>query len=150
MGRDEVFHHGQPFAEGGTNGQVNDAAGGVNHEAAHTCHLGDLADVTLGAADGHEIHAAVLVQVVLNQFLHLVCGVTPDGDGLTVAFLFSYEPQVELLLNLVDRFVGGGEQLLFLLRHFEVVHGDGDAGLGGVLEAGALHTVDHVGGAIAV
>ena len=150
MGRDEVFHHGQPFAEGGPNWQVYDAAGGVNHEATHACHLRDLADVTLGAANGHKVDAAVLVQVLLNKFLHLVRGVTPDGDGLTVAFLFSYEPQVELLLNLVDQLVGFGEQLLFLLRHFEVVHGDGDAGLGGVLEAGALHTVDHLGGAIAV
>src|SRR3972149_1382611 len=107
VGGDEVLHHGEPFPEGGANGQVYDASGGVAHEASHACHLGYLTDVSFGAADRHEVDAAVLFQAILDQNLHLVCGVTPDGDRPAVPLLSSYEAEVVLVLDLCDGAVCG-------------------------------------------
>src|SRR3989304_198168 len=60
--------------------------------------------------------------------------------------LIGDEAHVERVLDLGDGPVGGGEEFLLLLRHLQVVHGDGDAGLGGELEADVLHPVNHLGG----
>src|SRR3990172_8735224 len=111
-GGDEVLQHGEAFTEGGADRQVYDAACRVDHQAAHARHLRDLADVTLGAADRHQVHATVLAQPFLYQLLHLVVGVAPDGDRLAIALLIRDEAHVELVLDLGDGPVGGGEELL--------------------------------------
>ena len=48
VGRHEVFQHGQTFAEVRLNGQFDDFAGWVGHQATHAGHLGQLIDVAAG------------------------------------------------------------------------------------------------------
>ena len=150
VGGDEVLQHREPLAERRTDGELDNAAGGVTHEAPHSGHLGDLADVALGTADGHEVHTTVFAEPILDDVLDAVCGLPPDGHRLVVPLLVGDEPQVVLLIDLGDVSIGLSQELLLLSGDFEVVHGDGDAGLGGVLEAQILHVIDHIGGVDAV
>ena len=127
MRRDEVLQHGQALAEGRADRQVNDASGRVAHEAAHAGHLGDLADVTLGARDGHDVDPAVLFEPVLDDMLDVFCRLAPDGDRLIVALVFGDQALVELIVDLGDAGVGVGEHPRLLLRQAQVVHRDRDA-----------------------
>jgi hypothetical protein len=48
----EVFLRSQTFAEVGADRHRDDAPGGVSHQTAHTCQLGDGGETTLGRAGG--------------------------------------------------------------------------------------------------
>ena len=64
VGRDEVFQHRQAFAEVRLDRQLDDPAGRVGHQAAHTGHLADLVEVTTRRRVDHHRHRAVRVQIV--------------------------------------------------------------------------------------
>ena len=99
---DEVFQNTQPFPEAAADRQVDDSAGGVAHQAAHTGHLADLGDITFGAARCHQVHRAVAVEAILDRRLDLFGGVAPDRDRSVVSLLLCDQPTVELVLDLGD------------------------------------------------
>ena len=144
MGGDEVLQHAQPFAEAAADGEVNDAAGRVGHQAAHAGHLADLRDVALCSAAGHQVDRAVGFYVVFDRLLDQVCGLCPDGDGGVVALLVCGQPHLILLLDLADPALGFFQQLCLLRWYAQIVHGDSDAGRGSVVEADALDGIDHL------
>ncbi len=75
--RDEVLQHAVALAQAGLDGEVDDLAGGVGHQAAHAGHLAYLGDVTLGAGGGHHVDAAVAVEVVRDGVGDIVGGLHP-------------------------------------------------------------------------
>ena len=97
---DEVLQHRQPLTEGGADGQLDDAPGRVAHQSAHAGHLRDLADVTLGATDGHDVDAAVLLETPLDHFLHLLSRAAPDIDCLLISLVIRDQTHVVLLFDL--------------------------------------------------
>ena len=66
VGGDEVLQRGQPLAEAGLDGQVDDPPLGVAHQAAHAGHLFDLGNVTLGPRPRHYRDAAVVGQLLFH------------------------------------------------------------------------------------
>src|SRR5205085_11865880 len=52
---DEVFQHGEAFSEVGSDGRLDDFAGGLGHQAAHSGELADLLFRTASAGVGHDI-----------------------------------------------------------------------------------------------
>ncbi len=148
MSGDEILQHCQPLAKAGSDGQVDDAARGVGHEAAHAGHLADLADVTLSAADGHQVDATIAAHLILNGSLHLLGGMPPDGHRLIVALLLGDQAHLVLLLYLSDASIGLFQQAGLGFGHLQVVDGDSHAGLGGIVEANVLNGIDHLCGAL--
>src|SRR6185437_13697217 len=72
--RDEVLEHGETLAEVGLDGRLDDLAGRLGHEAAHTGELTDLLLRTTGAGVGHDVdrvHGSFLVRL-LHVVEHLV------------------------------------------------------------------------------
>ena len=53
---DEVLQHGEAFAEVGGDGRLDDFAGGLGHQAAHTGKLADLLFRSAGAGIGHDVN----------------------------------------------------------------------------------------------
>ena len=116
MSRDEVFENGQSLAEGGADRQLNDATCRVAHETSHARHLRDLADVTLGAADGHDVHAAVLFKAPLDHLLDLVGRFPPNSNSLLIALIVRDQAHLVLFVDLRDARIGLGQQLFLLCR----------------------------------
>ncbi len=149
VGGDEVFEHGEAFAEVGENRLLDDVAGGLGHEAAHAGQLADLLAVATGAGVHHERDRVVflLALVVLERVEHdvgdLVGAVRPDVDDLVVAFARGDDTLAILLLDFLDLLLRGVDLLVLLLRDDHVVDADGDAGLGRLAEAEFLELVEH-------
>src|ERR1700674_1731751 len=136
--RDEVFQHGEAFAEVGGDGRFDDLAGRLGHQTAHTGKLADLLFRTASAGVGHNvdgIDAAFLVLVLegLEHFVSDFFGdVAPDGDDLVVALAVGDGAVQVLLLNFDDFLVGVFDELVLVAGSEHVIDADGDAGLGGV------------------
>ena len=61
VGGAEVFQHGQPLAEIGLDGRLDDLARGLGHQTAHAGQLANLLDAAAGAGVGHQedrVHVA--------------------------------------------------------------------------------------------
>ena len=90
--RDEVFEHGQAFAEVRENRFLDDVAGRLGHQAAHTGELAHLLAIAARAGIHHQRDRVVflLALVVLEGAQHdvrdLVGAMRPDIDDLVVAF----------------------------------------------------------------
>ena len=110
--RDEVFQHGQAFAEVRSDGLLDDFARGLGHQTAHTGKLPDLLLRTASAGVCHDVnrvdHALlVLLFEGLEHFVGNFFGdVGPDGDDLVVAFAVG-DRAIEILLLHFDDFVFG-------------------------------------------
>ena len=74
--------------------------------------------------------------------------VAPDGDDLVVALAVGDGAVEVLLLHLDDFLFGVFDQRELVAGDEHVVDADGDAGLGGVLEAQFLELVEHLHGAL--
>ena len=72
VGGYEILQRGQTFPEAGLDGQVYDLALGVGHQTAHSGHLLDLGDITLGSRHSHHCDATVVGQIGLYQLFGLV------------------------------------------------------------------------------
>ena len=84
--------------------------------------------------------------MVLNRLLDLVRRLRPDRDRGVVALLVGNQPHLVLILNFADALVGRLQQRRFLIRHMQVVDGDGDAGARGVVESQVLDLVHDLSG----
>ncbi len=85
----------------------------------------------------------VLVLECFEQFVGNFFGdVSPDGDDFVVAFAVGDGAVEILLLHLDDFLLGVFDQIVFIAGNEHVVDADGDAGLGGVMEARFLQVVE--------
>ena len=146
VGGDEELQNGQAFTEVGLDGQVDDAAGGVGHEAAHAGQLADLLHVAAGAGVGHHIDGVEGIQGAHQFPGHVVGGLLPDLHGLAVAFVFADQALLVEIVDGQDLVLGLGHDDAFGLGHLHVLDAHGDAGPGGVLVADGLDAVQHLGG----
>ena len=145
VGTDEILPGGKALAEAGLHrrGESLDFAPGAGegHQPAHTGHLLNLGDVPLGAGVRHNRHAAIVGQPTPHLLLHLIGGVRPGADDLIIPFRLGHHPQHIAFLE-VSHFAGGlGEDGFLVLRHLQVVDGNGNARLGGVVKAQLLDAI---------
>ena len=90
--RDEVFQHGQTFAEVRQNRLLDDVAAGLGHQTAQTGELADLLFVTARAGIHHQINrivfllALVLFEGAEHDVGNLVRAMRPDIHDLVVTF----------------------------------------------------------------
>ena len=142
------MQHGQAFAEVRGDRRLDDFAGGLGHQAAHTGKLANLLLRTAGAGVGHDVDGVddaffVLILEGLEHFVgHFFGDVTPDGDDFVVALAVGDGAVEVLLLHLDDFLFGVFDEIVFIARNEHVVDADGDAGLGGVMEAQFLQVVE--------
>src|SRR5690606_29392950 len=156
VGGDEVFQHGQTFAEGRQDGALDDFAGGLGHQTAGAAQLANLLFVTAGTGVHHDVNrvhvlaAFVVVQLGEHGLGDAVGGAGPDVDDLVVALAFGDDALGELAFDFGDLFAGVGDDVLFVIGDDHVVDTDGDAGLHGGLEAELLELVEGLDGGLHV
>ena len=141
VGGDEVLQRCQPLTEGRLDGHVDDPPLGVAHQSAHSGHLLDLGDVPLRPRDGHNSDAPVIAKVLPHDFFHAIAGLGPSVHGTGVPFVVGHQSQHVLLFVLFHTVVGLGDDILLPQRHLNVVHADGDAGGGRIVEPQRLDPV---------
>ena len=157
MGGDEVLKYVQTLTEVAGDRRLDDRAVRLGHQAAHAGELTDLRRGAPGAGVGHHVDGVegrlglvftvtvnddFLVQVVHHRLGDLVVGARPDVDHLVVALTAGHQTGSELLLDLADFFLGGGDQLHLGFRDHHVLDTDGGAGQRRFAEA---HVHDLVG-----
>ena len=69
------------------------------------------------------------------RVLHFPGRLAPDVDGALVALVLGDEAHLELLEEFVDLASALLQQVGLVLRHLDLVDGDGDAAARGVVEA---------------
>src|SRR5262249_54256157 len=100
---DEVFQHGEAFAEVRGDGRFHDLAGGLGHESTHSGELANLLFGSAGAGVGHDVDRVDVAFLVLafeglEHFVGNFFGdVAPNGDDLVVALAVG-DGAVEVLL----------------------------------------------------
>ncbi len=140
---DEVLEHRQALHEVGLDRALDDFALRVGHQAAHAGQLADLLERTARAGVGHHEDRVERVEVLDHRVGDLVGGGVPLLDDRLVALLLGDQAHVVLVGDLADELLVLVEDRLLLGRDHDVVLGDRDAGLGGVLEAQVLERVEH-------
>src|SRR5208337_5555784 len=91
--RDEVLQHVESFTEVGRDGALDDFAGWLGHQSAHTGELADLLFRSAGAGVGHDVNRVEIAAgtvVLFHRFKHFVRNafrdLRPYFDDLVVAF----------------------------------------------------------------
>ena len=145
MGANEILPSRQPLPEAGLyrRGESLDfaARGSESHQAAHPRHLLDLGDVPLGAGVGHSGHATIVGNIVAHLRFHAFRSRRPCSDDALLPFLIGHHAQHIVFLE-VSHLVGSfGEDFRLVRRHLQVVDGNGNARLGGVVETQLLDAV---------
>ncbi len=149
MGRDEVLEHGQALGEVGHDRKVDDPAGRVGHQAAHTRQLANLLDVSAGARAHHHPDRAELVEGLLGGVANLFVGGLPHLDHLAVALVVGHDTAAVHALDVRDLLLGRVDDLPLLLGVRNVHGRNGDPGLGRIAEAEPLDVVDRDRGGVA-
>ena len=145
MSRDEVLQRRQTLAEVGADGQRDDAAGRVGHQTAHTGHLADGLETTLGGTRlRHVAERTVAGDGLLYRLGHFVRRLRPQLDRLDVLLFLGNQTTAELALNLLDLAAEAVQNLGLFLGHGDVLDGDGDAGARRILEAERLDGIHQV------
>ena len=109
---DEVFEHGQAFAEVRGDRPLDDFAGRLGHQTAHAGELLDLLAVAARAGVHHQedgvqfLAALVVLEGAEHDVRDLVAGVRPDVDDLVVALAVGDDALAILLLDRLDLLVG--------------------------------------------
>ena len=145
VGRDEVLEDGHPLPEVAPDGDVDDPARRVGHQAAHRAELADVALVPAGARRGHHRDRPERVEAGHHRVGHLGGRPLPDRDDLLVALVVGDQAALELAVDLVDLAVGRLEPGGLVARDLDVEHADRHPAAGRELEADALDPVDQVG-----
>ena len=152
MSRDEVLQHGEAFAEVGGNRGLDDFAGRLGHQTAHTRELTNLLFGTASTRVRHDVNGVDVAVAILSfeSLEHFVgdffSNVAPDGDDLVVAFAVGDGAVEVLLLHLDDFLFGVFDELVLVAGNEHVVDADGDAGLGGVIETQGLQVIEQFDG----
>ena len=147
MGRNEVFQHGQPFAEVCLDRHFDGFTGWVSHEAAHPGELTDLLVVTTSPGGRHHVDGVELIEVGQKGVADVIGALGPDFDNEFVAFVVGDETTTEFGFNAVHLGFCVIEQGLLAFRNDHVHVADGDPGLGGIFEPLCLDAVEHLCGA---
>ena len=134
MGRQEVLQDGEALAEVRLNGELDDLAGRVRHQASDAGHLDDLLLASPGAGVGHDAHGVFLRQVAEDGLLNLSAFVLPDLHHLQVAVIVGKKTLIVEGIDLTDCLVCLIEDALPFGRYLHVGQTDGHAGLRSVLE----------------
>ena len=145
VGRDEVFEDRHALAEVAPHGHVDDATGGICHQATHAAQLADVALVTAGTRGGHHRHRASRIERLHHLVADLLGGVLPDRHDALVALILGDQAALELTVDRLDLIVSALEQPGLRGRDGDVVDGDGHAAARRVVEADRLDAVDQVG-----
>ena len=148
IGGDHVFGDRQTLAEVGANRQVDDFPLGVGHQAAHAHQLAHLGHVAPGTGVGHHPHRVewiVLVEVAAHGRHQAFVGFGPGVDDLGVALNLGDLAEPIALFGFSDLLLGFSQQGSFVTRNAQVVDGDRNGGLGGVVEAEILELIGHGG-----
>ena len=144
-GGNEVFQSGQTFAVVCLDGDLDGLTGGVRDQAAHTGQLTDLLHRTTGAGVRHHEDGVVAVQVLLQSGRNLVGGLFPDLHHLLVTLVVGHKAHLVLVFDVHHHLLGSGDQLVLLGRNGHIRDGNGDGGDSGVMVAGGLDGVQHLG-----
>ena len=112
MGGDEIFEHGQTFAEVRSNRPFDDFAGRLGHQTAHAGELPHLLAIAARAGIHHQenrvqfLAALVVFEGAEHDVGDLVAGMRPDVDDLVVALAVGDDALAILLLDRLDLLVG--------------------------------------------
>ncbi len=139
---DEVLEHRQALHEVGLDRALDDFTLRVGHQAAHPRQLADLLERATSTRVGHHEDGVEDVEVVDHRLGDLVGGGVPLLDDRLVTLLLGDQAVVVLTGDVADDLVELVEDFLLLRGDDDVVLGDRDAGLRGVLEAEVLERVE--------
>src|SRR5437588_285527 len=145
---DEIFQHGEAFAEVGSDGRLDDFAGRLGHQAAHSGELANLLFRTARAGVGHDVDRVDVAFLVLafeglKHFVGNFFGdVAPDGDDFVVALAVGDGAVEVLLLDFDAFFFGRVNEPVFIAGNEHVIDADRDAGARGVSEAQRLEVIE--------
>ena len=150
MRRDEVFQHGQSFAEVGRDRRLDDFAGRFRHQSTHAGELADLLFRSASAGVGHDVNR--VDETFLVALLHLAehfvgnffGNAGPDFNDLVVTFAVGDGAVEILLLYLHGLLLAVFHQALFVVRDDHVVDADRQASAGGEAEAQVFNLVKHL------
>ena len=144
---DEVLEDVQALAVVRLDRPGDHVASGVGHQAPHARDLADLHGVRPGAGAHHHVDGVERVrgQVGLQLALDHGRGVVPDLHFLLAALTVGDDPLAELVLDLLGLLLVVVQDLLLVRRGPDVVHRDGQPGLGGEAEAPVLERVERLG-----
>ena len=134
VGGSEVLQHRQALPEVGLDGDVDDAARGVGHQAAHARQLADLLNIAAGAGNRHHIDRVQGIEAFHHRIGHLIGGCLPNPDHPLVALLFGDQTAAVLLFHFVHFLVRLGQDLRLVFRDLDVGDPGGNPGPGGILE----------------
>ena len=147
--RDEVLEHGEAFAEVRRDGRLDDFAGRLGHQSAHTGELTNLLLRTAGAGVGHDVdrvHGSFLVRL-LHVAEHLIGNLLghsrPDLDDLVRTLAVGDRAVQILLLNFDHLLVGVSNGGVLRSRDDHVIETDGETRARRILEAQFLDAVQH-------
>ena len=143
VGGDEVLQHRQALHEVGLDRPLDDFALRVGHQTAHARQLADLLERATRARVGHHEDRVERVEVLDHRLGDLVGGGVPLLDDRLVALLLGDQPMSYWSEISPTSFSYLSRISCFSRRDHDVVLGDRDAGLGGVLEAEVLERVEH-------
>ncbi len=161
----EVFEDGEPLAEVGADGGLDDFAAGLGHQASHARQLLHLRDVAAGARVGHHVDgvhvaaalvgvdreilarlgvAAVVLEGVDQLLGDLLAAVGPDVQQLVVALALGDDAPLVVLLHPLHELLRLRDELLFLLGNAQVGDAEGDACDGRLPEPDVLQLVKKI------
>ncbi len=112
VGRDEVFQHGQTFAEVRQNRFFDNVAAGLGHQTADTSQLANLLTVASSAGIHHQRDGVVFrlalvgFQCAQHDVRNLVGAMRPDVDDFVVAFARGDDTFAILLFNFAESVSG--------------------------------------------
>ena len=145
-GGDEVLQNGQALTEVCLNGNFDGTAGGICHQATHTCQLTNLSHGATGAGVGHHVDGVELIQVALKGIGNFLGGLLPLLNHQTVTLVIGDIALAEVVFNFHHLVLSGLDQFVLDGGNHHIRNGHGDSALGGVLVAQSLDPIQHFGG----
>ena len=127
MRGNEVFQHGQSFAEVGRNRRFNDLARGLSHQSTHAGELADLLLRSASAGIRHHVNwvddafLVVLLHVTKHFISNLFCDRRPDFDDLVIALTIGNCTVKILLLNAYRLLLAVADKNLLVVRNDHVI-----------------------------
>ena len=149
MGGDEVLQGGEPLAEVGADGQVDDTTRGIGHEAAHSGELPNRLHSALGRTRvDHDAQGAVRIEIAYNCRSNLFGCLGPELHRFHISLIVCDEATAILSLHLRNPGVDLLKDGRLFRGNVDVIDGDGDTGEHGVLEANILDGIHQTGGTL--